>query len=524
MAGLGETLEENARLREELASLRARHEALATEYGALSVEQATALAKVQTLTERTAALELLLARLQRRGPASERHIANGQPALFENLAVPPPPSLVPVEPEASPAEASPAPRGTPKRRDFTGASNLPRRKIHVPMPEGSRCVGCGGALGVLGTTEACRVEWVPGRFEIHEIFRDKCACPQCPGQGVLTPELPYALPRALCGNGLLARVIVDKFGDHLPLNRQSARMAREGFEVGTTTLSSWILGAADVLVLLAEAVRYDVLTTDVLQGDDTGFPVQDGTDGCLRKGRLWAFTDQEQVFYAFTDTKEGRYPEELLANFQGHTLLVDGGSEFNAVVDRLGLDRAGCWSHARRYFFEALDAHPHEAGIVLDVIRRLFVLESANTSAEPAVRAAKRQEVSKPLVDDLFTWVAALSQTERPSSALGQAIGYLRNQEAELRCFLDDPAVPLHNNLSELLLRQPVVGRKNWLFAGSEGGAKAAATMFTLLGSCRLQGIDPHEWLTDVLGKLATWPANRLHELTPKGWRERHLA
>ena len=165
-------------------------------------------------------------------------------------------------------------------------------------------------------------------------------------------------------------------------------MKREGFEVGTNTLSGWTCGGAKVLEIVADAVRLELLAGDYLQGDDTGLPVQDGSDGMLRKGRLWAFTDQQQVFYAFTDTKEGEHPAHLLEGFAGELLLVDGGSEFNQVVREQELLRAGCWSHLRSYFFDARHHHPVEAALALGTIRDLFMIErrlhgQSDPSAEP---------------------------------------------------------------------------------------------------------------------------------------------
>lgn len=539
MTGLGETLQENQRLREKLAEMaavvaalqadreaaEAARAAAVAERDTVAAERDTANAKVELLAERTRDLEALLARLDRkaRGPAHER-FTERQRSLFEDLDLTPPNVLLPEEPESPDvsegAAAKPRPRSAPRRRDLANDTSLPRRAVHARMPAGATCAGCGGPLRVIGESRTHRLEWVPGHFEILDITREKCACPACPGQGVLAAEPPCALPRSLCGDGLLSRVLVDKFADHLPLNRQVDRMAREGVQLDTTTLSSWVVRAAELLEVVAEAVRTEVLAADVVQADDTGFPVQDGTDGQLRKGRLWAVTDQDQAFYVFTDTKHGAHPHAFLGDFKGHTLVVDGGSEFNAAVRDHRLDRAGCWSHARRYFHEARGEDPKACGVVLDVIRRLFLIERSFASATPTERYAGRQQESLPLVDGLFAWTLQLARTVRPTSGLGRAITYLHNQEPALRVFLDDGAVPLHNNLSELLLRRPVVGRKNWLFAGSEGGAKAAATMFTLVGSCRLQGVDPAVWLADVLGKLATWPAKRVSELTPKGWRE----
>jgi transposase len=391
--------------------------------------------------------------------------------------------------------------------------------VSCKASEEGKCSRCGKSFQVIGKATSFRIDWEPGRFVIHDVERDKCACPDHPEQGVFTVPSPYALDRALCGNGLLARVLVDKFGDHIPLNRQVRRMKREGFEVGSLTLSNWVCGGADVLHRVATAVQKDLLAGAWLQGDDTGLPVQDAGDGTLRKGRLWAFTNQEQVFYAFTATKQGEYPAKLLEGFSGDLLLVDGGSEFNKVVRDQDLSRGGCWSHLRTYFFEARHHHPVEAALALGTIRDLFGIERELHGQTPAQILEDRRLYAKPLVDGFFTWANAQSTVTRPRSMLGEALTYARNQEQALRLFLDHGDLPMHNNLSELMLRQAVVGRKNWLFARSEGGAQAAATIYTLVGCCMLQGIDPHTYLVDILGTLLDHPINRVAELTPKAWR-----
>ena len=204
---------------------------------------------------------------------------------------------------------------------------------------------------------------------------------------------------------------------------------------------------------------------------------------------------------------------------EGNLLLVDGGSEFNQVVSEQALERGGCWSHLRTYFFHALQYNPTEAGVALRRIRDLFMIERVLWGKPPDDVVALRREHAAPVVDGLFTWIEAISTTVRPESRLGKAVTYARNQEAHLRLHLDHGEMPMHNNLSELMLRQNVVGRKNWLFARSEGGAQVAATAYTLIQSCMLQGIDPHTYLVDVLGRLQDYPSNRVGELTPLNWR-----
>lgn len=551
MSGLAEILEENRRLRlaleEREALVRAREAELAElessvrERDAALVERDAALHRKDFALQKVTSerdfvrlrveeleQELESIRLKITGPASMRVAdSDSQDALpmFPDVAAPPRAPVAEVNGEEQ-VGALPktrrlrkGERKQPKRRSREDFAHLPSRTVHCRRSDDSACGKCGRSLRVIGKAASFRIAWVPGHFVVEDIVRDKCACPACPGEGVLTVPGPYALDRALCADSLLAHVLVEKFADHIPLNRQAARMTRQGFEADSNTLSSWVVAGAGVLGVVAKAIHQELLTGPFLQADDTGYPIQDGGNGALRKCRMWAFTDQRQVFYAVTDSKEGKFPADILDGYNGECLLVDGGSEFNRAVAENELVRAGCWSHLRTYFFEALPSHPHEAGVAIDTIQDLFLLERQFAGMAPAERLAARREHSQRLVDGLYPWMRALSARARPKSKLMAALTYGLNQEATMRVFLGRGDIPIHNNLSELLLRQPVVGRKNWLFSRSEGGAQAAATMFTLIGSARLQGIDPETYLVDVLGKVQQWPAKRVHELTPRAWK-----
>jgi len=546
MTGLAEILDENRRLRDSVATLQASMEmervrrdaelaqrdaeleAVGTALKAVSETLRTNEALLRTnealleaVTSRAEALaqqlEFLLQKA--RGPASQRFLPEAQQVLPLTLGDFTPPPRAP-QPEPQAPENTPEIQNTttPKRRNRDAFRAMPSRTVRC-QAAAEACRRCGEPLTVIGQATSFRIEWVPGHFRVEDVVRDKCACPRCPDQGVLTVPGPYALDRALCGNQLLARVLIDKFDDHLPLNRQADRMGREGFEVGTNTLAAWVKESAELLSVVSKAVRQELLEGTFLQGDDTGFPVQDGGDGALRKGRLWAFTDQEQVFYRFTPTKQGEYPVTLLDGFAGNLLLVDGGSEFNEVVRAQGLLRGGCWSHLRTYFYDALRYHPAQATLALGTIRDLFLIERAVHGTPAENIGTTRQTMARPLVDGFFSWVQGLSTMVRPDSKLGEAVRYARNQERALRLHLEHPALPMHNNLSELMLRKTVIGRKNWLFARSEGGAEAAGHLYTLIGSCRLQGIDPQAYLVDVLAKIQDYPSHRVRELTPKAWR-----
>jgi transposase len=509
--GIASVLAENERLRSEL-SVR---DAVLAERDA---QIAALLASNEDLAQR-----LELHRLKLAGRRNERSVEDTTvPLPFVASLVVPPPRL-PVPEGTQPPEPDEKPlrkRGLSKRRDLAAPSNHPRRVLPCRIDPASTCARCGGALKVFGVSHTRRLNWVPGHFEILDVQTERCACPACPSEGVLVAPGPdFALPRALCGDGLLARVLVDKFADRIPLNLQVTRMAREGEVFSTATLSDWVKSGASFLHRIALAIDDRLLAGAWLQSDDTGMPVQDGTDGKLRKGRLWAVTDQQEVRYHFTDTKQGKHPAAFLDRFKGKLILVDGGSEFNLVMEQKGLKRAGCWSHLRRYFHDARHNHPAEARLALGTMRDLFAIERGLVGASLDVIRETRDRDSRPLVEGLYDWILGLSKSTRPTSLLGEALTYARNGREYFCRFLAHPELPMHNNRSELALRGPVVGRKQWLFAGSEGGAQAAATMFTLVGSCVMQGIDPWVYLNDVLGRLGRHPVNRVHELTPRSWR-----
>lgn len=337
--GIASVIAENERLRLELA---ARDQALVERDKAI-IERDAKIAALKISNE-DLAMRLDLIRIKISERRNQRYVEGADVPLPFVFAEPAPPPRLPQpeEPEAQ----EPRPRTPRARRDLSQRLGRPKRTVRCVVDPTATCAKCHGVLRVFGTSHTYRVEWVPGHFVTLDVERERCACPKCPSEGVLVAPPPdFALPRAMCGNGLLARVLVDKFADRIPLNLQVTRMRREGEEFSTATLSGWVLLAASLLERIALAVGKRLMQSAWLQADDTGFPVQDGTDGALRKGRLWAVTDQQEVRYHFTDTKQGKHPAEFLKDFVGKLLLVDGGSEFNAAVEANGLLRAGCWSH-----------------------------------------------------------------------------------------------------------------------------------------------------------------------------------
>ena len=559
MSGMAEILDENTRLRAQLQERDAIIEALQEtvrlyrlqeahleklnvivdrqnevleQQAELLREQAVQLAQLDEVKQHVLALaaendrltkHLAFLEQKRRLAKAERFIADeNQIALFADseVVVPPRDTAIQADDENRPSgdkrKTSKHPRKG--RRDVTKLG-FPKQVVHAPLNPSS-CEDCGGNREAIEPQVSHRVGWRPGHFVLLEVQQHRCACPTCPEAKAWTAPEPFLLPGSMCDDALLAQILVDKFGDHIPLNRQAARMKRAGFPIGTNVLSGWANRAYLEVRPLVKAVMMQVANSSLIQSDDTGYGVQDGNDGKLANGRLWVFTDQRQAFFGFSRTKEGDHPAGLLQSLgvEDCRFIADGGSEFNEAERRLALDRGGCWSHLRRYFHEAALQH-EEARIGLMAIRDVFLIERDLVDLAPPARVLKRMERSQPVVDGFFDWVRGMSQTARPKSKLGKALGYALSQEPRMRLFLRSGDVPIHNNLSELLLRQPVIGRKNWMFSRSEGGAVAAAGWFTLIGSCLLQGLDPLAYLYDVFRRLPDHPSKWVHELTPLNWR-----
>ncbi len=303
----------------------------------------------------------------------------------------------------------------------------------------------------------------------------------------------------------------------LPAQPPSRRFDRQGLNLAPSTLGDTVRGVANLLLRIVAAMRVEQLAGSMLQADDTGLPVLDGESGHAVSGRLWVYLDRRHVVYDFTPTKHGAGPAAYLQGFQG-LLLADGGSEFKEAVARMGLTRAGCWSHARRHFVDAEETSPALAGYAIAQVAELFAIERRPDMADIEVRARTRATETRNALNGLHAWLKAQVHTLRPRSPIGRAVHYALNQWPYLSACADNPDLPIHNNASELHLRRPVIRRKNWLFAGSEGGAKSAATLFSLTASCRLHGIDPGAYLVGVLARINDHPAHRVSEFTPAAW------
>jgi transposase len=422
-------------------------------------------------------------------------------------------------------------RDTP-RGCFLGGTvpaGTPVETTHIGL-DGADCPVCDKALYRLGADSRMRIGFRPGHFYVQQTVVETGICLAHPHDSLFTPDGPdFIVPGGVLANDLICKVLVDKFADNLPLNKQTKRFARKGVHLTSGTLSRNVIAASALGKHLVDAIHDEFLDSPWLQGDATGLPILVGDLGHAHPGQLWVYSNGESAVFQASMTKHGEIPRTFLEGFEG-IWLADGASNYNAVADLPGVERGGCWSHARRYVFEARDEHV-AAYEGLGLIRDLFMTERVAMVLDRDGRQAHRTEHAAPLVAKIRAWVDVQRADDhvirRPKSALAKAVNYLHRQWAALELFLKRPEIEIHNNRSELLLRNPVVGRRAWLFAGSPDGADASAVWFSLVASCMLQGVDPLTYLQDVLPGLGNKTKVQVRELTPARWavarREREL-
>jgi transposase len=411
----------------------------------------------------------------------------------------------------------------PARRPLP--EHLPREEI--VHPSAWSCPNCGGNLRRIGADVTETLDYVPGRFKVVRHVREAFSCRLC--ETVLqTPAPNHTIARGRAGPGLLAHIVVSKFDDHLPLYRQAEIYARDGVDLGTSTLSGWVGATAAALAPLVEVLRRDVVGSTVLHGDDTPVPVLVPGAGKTKTGRLWAYVRDERpycgerppaVTFVYSPDRKGDHPAAHLKDFVG-ALHADGYAGFNGLYERGRIVEVACWAHVRRKFF---DVHAANASAVakeaLDRIGALYGVEAAINGMPPEERRRQRQAQSKPIADALERWAREITPKLSGRSELAAAFRYMLARWLALnRCF-DDGRLSLDNNPVERALRGVAIGRKNYLFAGSDRGGERAAAMYSLIETAKLNRIDPEAYLRDVLTRIADHPNNRIVELLPWNWQ-----
>jgi transposase len=389
------------------------------------------------------------------------------------------------------------------------------------------CPGCGGALRRIGDDITETLDYVPGRFKVIRHIREKLSCRAC--DTVVAATAPdHAIARGRAGAGLLAHIVVSKYDDHLPLYRQAEIFAREGVELETSTLSGWVGATAAALQPLIDALAAEVMASDTLHVDDTPVPVLAPGAGKTKTGRLWVYVRDERPFvgerppaalFFYSADRKGEHPRAHLRDFRG-VIHADGYAGFNELFAGKRIAEAACWAHVRRKFFDVHAATGSPiAKEALDRIGQLYRVEETINGALPEDRRQERQRQSISIATALRAWAEQTAPKLSRKSELAAAFRYMRARwPALIRCF-DDGRLALDNNPAERALRCVAIGRKNYLFAGSDAGGRRAAAMYSLIETAKLNGINPQHYLADVLCRIADHPARHIAELLPWNWQ-----
>ena len=363
------------------------------------------------------------------------------------------------------------------------------------------------------------LERIPGKLFVRQYVRPKYAKPQ--GEGVVIADLPARpIDKGIAGPGLLAQIVIDKYTDHLPIHRQLQRFEREGIRLSSSTLTGWISGTCALLEPLYDTLKKEILSTQYLQADETPIKVLDrDKKGTTHRGYHWVYHAPEERLVLF-DYREGRGregPTEVLKDFRGY-LQADGYAVYEDFEKKRGITVLNCMAHARRKFDEAKANDLARAEYALTEIHKLYAIERQlrNEGLTTAQRYNLRQQKSLPLLNDLKSWMLENYKSVLPKSTIGQALHYSLERFDKLMLYCADGKLEIDNNLIENAIRPVAIGRKNYLFAGSHQGARRAAMLYSFLGTCKINEVNPFEWLRATLAKIPTYPVNQLTDLLPR--------
>jgi transposase len=429
------------------------------------------------------------------------------------------------EPEASLEEIEPEqiqPPVSPKRRNGRRPlpRELPRKRIeHDVAPEDKVCPDCGRPKTRIGEETSEQLEYIPASLYVIEHVRPKyaCACCQAHVRTGVKPAQP--IEKGLPGPGLIAHVITSKYCDHVPLHRQEHIFARHGVDLSRKTLCDWVLQSAWLLEPIVKLMKIEVLGSFAVHTDDTPVPVQ--SKGRTHRAYLWVYVgDAEHPFtiYDFTWTRNRDGPQQILKGYHGY-LQADAFSGYDRLYADGKIVEVACWAHARRKFFEARTSAPVASHQALLAIKQLYAVEREAKDLDAEARLALRREKSKPALETLEAWLRELQPQVLPKSPLGQATAYALDNWEALSRYLGDGRLAIDNNAAERALRGVVIGRKNYLFTGSERGGRAAAVHYSLIQSAKQNRLDPFAYLRDLLARIPTHPYSQIHQLLPNHWK-----
>ena len=469
------------------------------------------------------------------GSSSEKLPAqSGQQLLFELPARPEPPASEPA------AETTPASTQTKKhgggRKPLP--KDLPRERREYTLPEEQRkCSCCGETMQPFGEETSEQLEYIPAILKVIEHARIKYACKVCQEKPAIAPPPDKVIDKGLAGPGLLAWIAVSKFADHLPLYRQENIFARLGLDIPRSTQCGWLGQVAQLLEPLHERMAREILLSSKVHTDDTPIDLLDPGRGKTQTARFWVYVGDDAhpfTVFDFTPSRSRDGPEKFLKGFKGY-LQADAFAGYDRMCAGADVIEVACWAHARRKFFEAKDSDAR-ASEMLALIGELYAVE---TQARPAIKSARelpleargaalqaafaarktlREAISTGVLEKIDAWLKARTSDTLPKSPLGLALGYARNQWRALKRYVEDGALEADNNAGENALRPIALGRKNYLFVGSEHGGRRAAILYSLIRTCERHHVNAWDYLRDVLVRISTHPASQIETLLPHRW------
>ncbi len=411
----------------------------------------------------------------------------------------------------------------PKRRPIP--DHIPRMEVEL-TPSTDACADCGGRLRRIGEDVTEELEYVPGRFIVNRLVRPRLTC-SCCERFVQSPLPSRPIERGRPGPGLLAHVLVSKYADHLPLYRQSQIFEREGLDLDRSTLADWVGKSTALLEPLADAIGRHVFSAEAIFADDTPISMLAPGTGKTQTARLWTYARDERpwggqappaAWYRFSGDRKGQHPKDHLARFRGW-MHADGYAGFEDLYRSGTIREVACMAHVRRKF---VDIHRSQgspiAGEAIGRIGQLYAVEKEARGSPPDRRTELRKAHAAPVFDDLQRWLAMRLTEISGKSPLAAAIRYALTRMDRLRPYLDHGILELDNNTAERGMRAIALGRKNYLFVGSEAGGNAAAIAYTLIETAKLNAVDPHAWLADTLARIPDYKITKVDDLMPWRW------
>ena len=407
--------------------------------------------------------------------------------------------------------------------------NLPRIRIEHTLKDLSCPCGCGNQLHKISEVVTEQLEIVPAKIYVKQHIRFKYAGCKYQNKVVTAPMPNQPIDKGFAGPGLLADVLINKYDDHLPLYRQSERLSRHGIDISKNTLCDWVMQCADILEPVVEAMKPDLILSAKIHTDDTIIPVQKEGGGEAKKGRLWGYLGcgPPCVVYDYSPDRRQIWTDKFLKGYEGY-LQADAYPGYNKLYTSNKIIEVGCMAHARRKFFDVVQSNNKNsktkiktgvAVTALSYIGKLYKVERQIKDLDPIAKKAIRKRKAKPILKDYRKWLTKQEMRVLPKSPLGIAVRYTLKNWVALSRYLADGILEIDNNKAERLMRPVAIGRKNWTFAGNDRGGRAAAIIYSLVESCKVNSINPYDYLRDILTRLPNTLNRDIKSLLPYNWK-----